>query len=74
MCCILNINIRMMITSTNNTVVTQDYHPQKHMKMMKIIKRILGKLKSLGAAHKTLMRVNNGELRITKKGKVKNKK
>ncbi len=39
-----------------------------------MIKLILEKFKSLGAAHKTLMRVNNGELRITKKGKVKKKK
>ena len=44
------------------------------MKMMKIVKRILDKIKSIGVTHKTLMRVNNGELRITKKGKVKKKK
>ena len=64
----------MMSISTNNTAITQDYHPQKHMKMMKIVKRILDKIKSIGVAHKTLMRVNNGELRITKKGKVKKRK
>lgn len=39
-----------------------------------MIKYILNKFKSLGSAHKTLMRVNNGELRITKKGNVKKKK
>jgi len=39
-----------------------------------MIKYILGKFKSIGMIHKTLMRVHNGELRITKKGNVKKKK
>lgn len=39
-----------------------------------MFKFILKKFKSMGATHNTLMRVMNGELRITKKGKVKKKK
>ena len=35
---------------------------------------ILDKIKSLAIIHKTLMKVNDGELRITKKGNVKKNK
>ncbi len=39
-----------------------------------MIRYILNKIKSTGIIHNTLMKVNNGELRITKKGKIKKKK
>ena len=39
-----------------------------------MIKYILNKIKSFGIIHKTLMKVHDGGLRITKKGKVKSKK
>ena len=39
-----------------------------------MIKYILNKIKSIGIIHKTPMKVHDGELTITKKGKVKSKK
>jgi len=35
------------------------------------MKRLLDWFRRFGRSHRTLMKVNNGELRITKKGKVK---
>lgn len=42
--------------------------------MMKILKKLFNKLKEYGEHYRTLQRVNNGDLRITKKGKVKKNK
>ena len=39
-----------------------------------MIKYILNKIKMIGVIQNTLMRVHDGELRITKKGKVKKSK
>lgn len=39
-----------------------------------MIRYILNKIKSTGIIHNTLMKVSNGELRITKKGNVKKNK
>ena len=38
------------------------------------MKKFIDWLRKLGASYKTLVKINMGELRITKKGNVKNKK
>jgi len=38
------------------------------------MKKILNWIKRIGNMHRTLIKVNNGELRITKKGNVKEPK